>query len=233
MQKLDARLVIVALVSLVAGFGTGRLTGGIGLVGDEMNPSQDRLRSAREEGYAAARKEMEDLFVSKGLSYPSRQPVMLLFGIVKSVGGGSFVVEYDSAQFTVFDSGIVTKTVRLAEGGRVHKIVDAQDGQESAPVPSAGADAASGPPGSPPPELTVNAVAQALAQAALADVRVGDYVQIASANDVRRADVITANEVTIHNTSHLPPGTLPDYTNMPFARNISGQSGDPQAPPAP
>lgn len=248
-MPMQTKLIVAIIISLLVGAAGGYS------VGSSSGASSVALERARQQGMAEARtqtmNEINQKFVEKGLSYPTEQEVKEVYGFVTAVAPDSFIIEYQSAQFSVLKSGMVSKKVVLAAGGTVEKIMDrpgddagtADDAalpgsaalggtppveEEVPPAPGAGPESSPGGSvgtlrGPPPPDPTIgaNLIGQEVVAIKLSELRVGDYVRVTAEADVENSETIRATAVTAFNMSHLPPGVAPDPSQLPFSRLIN------------
>lgn len=220
--------IAIAALSAVIGAAAGSLGATMLRGGADVDALK---KSAYQQGYEKARYDINEIFVQKGESRRLDQPVTFLFGTVKSVGAGSFVIEYDAAQFTALDIGAKTKTVRVGDGTSLKKMVDVKPGEKSdAGVPTASASSGFGP-DSVPPSQRKGANAEPMPQKgvpiALADLKAGDYVQVFSATDVKSANVIEATGVTVLDVKPAEGQPAVDPSLLPKAMDISAVGAPP------
>jgi hypothetical protein len=245
MQKslLGGMVIVALLAGAASGYAVGKAGGGgVGL----SMPERER---AFKEGYDKARNDINEIFVAKGLSYPLDHQITDVFGRVVEVGGGGFVMEYDSSQFTVLDQGMVRKSVMFADGAQLLKMVDAPKGSpedaaaDLAPRGSTGALEVVPPADSsqplpkekapPAPPEAPESVQQIALDITSADIKVGDYVHVKTGGNAQSDGSLLASEVTVLNVK-IEPGSTPKVTDLPFSRSYgtanNGDSGPPEAP---
>lgn len=195
--------------------------------------------AAYQEGYARAEEDINQVFVKRGESSPLTQSVLSVYGTVKEVGSDSLTIEYDESQVNIIKSGLVIKTVRLAAGGMINKMVeDTSADPDDATVtrePSASLSSGFGPE-SVPPSFKGESSGPLLQKAVpvqIKDVHIGDYVHVIAVSDIRAADTIEAMEVRIFDVKP-PEGEAIDPSKMPFSRTIDqGGMPDQTAPSGP
>lgn len=232
-------LVIAIVLSLLIGGTGGYVMGTSGV--------NDRLAAARAQGIAEGRSETErrlnQKFVDAGISSPLDQPIRQVYGFVDSMTADGFVIKYDSAQFSVVETGILTKQVRLSSGTKLLKHVtksvtpaeiqeailaggsggggkmveiEPTDLQQSPSVPSAPPKKPADGAEAPLADHDLTVASEESAQAS--DIKVGSYVLLTVSNDARSSEVLEAARVVIYDPSALPSGTGTDPTKLPFGR---------------
>ena len=221
-------IIVALLVGAVSGYAVGK-TGN----GPVTGASEQEKKQAFDAGYEKAKNDINDTFVAKGMSYPLDYQITDVFGKVVEVGSGGFVIEYDTAQFTVLDKGFERKTVTLASGVKVQKMVDAPKGSatdaaaNAAPRGSLGvlevkeSEAAPDANGKKTPSLPPNLPAtdaQMALDITLGDLKVGDYVHVKTDGNAKKDGSLQATEVTVLNVTGSTPDEKPKFSDLPFSR---------------
>ncbi len=235
----QTQLAALIIVSLVAGSFGGYAVG-----------RQTATSAAREQGMEQGKKEAQtainDRFVAQGMSSKLDAPMKDVYGFVKAVDAEGFTLEYDSAQFSIVETGMKTETVHVGTDAKVQRMISATDAvsaaQAAPSAPGSQADdeikrlvesgksggsgggvlfASSTTKDGAPPTVAAHqtkiATDPQLKDASLSDLKVGDYVHVVAKEDIRGGSDITAAELTMYDKSFLP-ADVADPRKLPFGR---------------
>ncbi len=240
-------VVVAVIVALLAGAGGGFVAG------KKVSTSALLAEHAAgfKEGQEATKIKINDRFVAQGLGGPIDEPVKSVYGFVKEVGADEVVVEYDSAQFSFVESGMVAKAVDFSAGTKLQRMTSLPTTLAPVKPPSDGGPLP-GKPGSgggvrvlelPPggqaevlgtpaelPDTSVKTFEQKLETIALKDLKVGDYVQIIASNDVRTGERIAADLLIAYDKDAMPAEAGTDPATLPFSRGGAKLDGVPYIP---